>query len=326
MFGSGSNARTGNYGAGAAGNTGVHCVRNNLANNATRVIGVACYWSAFQASMSQLAMYDGVITGNGTGQNASCQVGIGMDSTGHLVAYRGRAHGAGSGGTLLGTSTLIVPLNTWVYVEFKLTVDAAAGVVQVKVDGTDYLNLTSQNTRTTANSYSNAIGINCAASGTSRWDDFYCLNTDGAAPDNDFLGDVAVLPVLPSIGNGTHADSTPSVGTDRGALVDEQSPSTGDYNALTAAAQKDTYNYPAAGTTGTIVGVNVSSLVAKSTAGACTGRNIARIGGVLYNGVTQNMSTTYGWNTDSHRVSPATGVAWTEAEINGAEFGVERVV
>lgn len=305
---------------------GAYAAKSYLANKATRVMGMACYFSQVNGGTSmRWSFHDGYAV---SADNATCQVGIGVNSSGQFVAYRGRAAGSSSGGTLLGTATTPLPINTWLFVEIKVTVDNSAGVVEIKVDGTTFLSLTGQDTQNTANAYSNALAWCGGGNAGNFWrgfDDAYWLNTDGSAPDNDFLGDCVVRGVIPSTGNGTHQDSTPSTGTDRGALVDEATPTASDYNQISTPGDEDSYNYPVAGTTGTIIGLNIASLVGKSTAGTCTSRNLARISGTDYYGTTRNVSTTYGWHVDCMRVSPASGVAWTEAEINGAEFGVERV-
>jgi hypothetical protein len=322
----GVGAPTGTYYSGGASSAGYDATQNYLANKVTRVVGFRAYFNGLgsAAPMMNWCFGDGFLVNQVGASSALTQVGIGRNATGHFVAYRGRGPGATTGGTLLGTSASAPPLNTWVYMEIKVTVDPSAGVVQLKINGVDFLNLTGQNTRNTANTHQNSFSLT-GSEGFWAWDDMYWLNTDGSAPDNDFLGECEVLELVPETGNGTHADSTPSTGSDRGANVREATPSAATYNAIATPGDEDTYNYPAPGSTGTIIGVQVASLLLKSDGGVCSARNITRISGTDYYGVEQPVSQTMGWRTDVSRVSPASGVAYTEAELAAAEFGVERV-
>ena len=317
---------TGTYYSGQAASAGYHMARMFLADKATRIIGMHCYFNGngSAAPMVNWAFGDGFLLNQTAGSSALTQVGIGRNATGHFVAYNGRGPGLTSGGTLLGTSASAPPLNTWVWIEIKVTVHASAGVVHIKLNGVDYLNLTGQDTQNTANATQNSVAIT-GTEGWYGWDDFVCLNTDGSAPDNDFLGECEVLPCLPSTGNGTHQDSTPSTGTDRGALVDESVPSTSDYNSIATPGDEDTYNYPTLGSTGTIIALQVCSLLSKTDGGACSARNIMRLSGTDYYGAEKPVSTTVGWRTDYVRQDPNASAAWTEAVINAGEFGTERV-
>lgn len=315
----GSAARTGQWGARGY-SAGYLNYKHNMANEATRVVGMAMRFSAITGTSNFLSFHDGL---SDAFNNTTCQVGFGVDGAGRITAYRGRGGGSTGSGTLLGTTTWAFSINTWYYIEFVVTVHNSAGVVEVWVDDTQVLNLTGIDTQNTANAYSNAFLIIGSNAGTTDIDDLYCLSGSGAAPTAR-LGECTVRPVIPSTGNGSNTGSTPSTGTDRGAMVDEGTMSQTDYNAFSAPA-KDTYNYPAAGTTGTIIGVNVASLCAKTGPGTCTARNLVRIGSTDYPGTTRPISMTTQLANDLFVLSPATGVAFTEAEINAAEFGVERV-
>jgi hypothetical protein len=315
---------TGTYYSGQAASGAYHHIKNYLANKVTRVIGMRCYFTAAGSGYMNWGFGDGFLLNQISGTSALTQVGVGRSALGYFQAYRGRGASLNSGGTLLGTGTVAPPLNAWVYVEIKVTISATVGVVEVRVNGVVMLNLTGVNTLNTATVQQNSIHI-YGTDGFYGWDDFYCLNTDGSAPQNDFLGECEVLEMVPETGNGTHADSTPSTGVDRGANVREATPSITTYNAIAVAGDEDSYNYPAPGSTGTIIGIQVSSLLLKSDGGVCSARNLTRISGTDYYGTEQPVATNIGWRTDVSQVSPASGVAYTEAELTAAEFGVERV-
>ena len=230
------------------------------------------------------------------------------------------------GGAIIATSSAgaVVPAN-WHRIEFKWTIDNSAGAYEVRVDGINVLSgsgVDTQNGGTAAWTKVRVRGV-----GSSYYDDFVLQDTAGSAPYNDFLGDVRVNCVIASAGDGTHADFTPSTGTDNGAMVDETDPNEDtDYNTGTTAGHKDTYNFAAIGTSGaTIYGVQLVNWQKKTDAGVLTTRGITRIGGTVYNGATISPTTGYIGRPQMWQVSPATSAAWTESEIDGAEFGMERV-
>lgn len=294
--------------------------KTGMSNDVTNVLGVAARFDAFtDAGRIFMAISDGV-----PGTAGNVHVGLAFNATGNLQVFTGRALISASGGTQLGSnSSNALTISTYYYIELAVTVNGSTGTVEVYVNGSKsgWIDLTGQDTQATANAYANAFGLGGVNGGGIAYDDLYF--------DTVRNGDCKVTAVNASTGNGTHADSTPSTGTDRGALVDETVPNSGtDFNTIAVTNDMDTYNFPAitGSVNGPILGLNVHNFVQKSDAGACDARGIALIGGTLYNGTTRSISQTYGYITDLHLVSPATAVAWTPAEVDAAEFGVEKVL
>lgn len=148
-------------------------------------------------------------------------------TTGAIIARRGAGNG-----TILGTSaTGVFPNDTWVHVEAKVVLHDSTGSVEVRVDGSVVLNLTSQDTKNggTASVFSRlALGASHNGGGSPRlFDSWIILNgvSSGVtgALNNDFIGPSRVFFSLPD-GDGTPENWSLSSGSDSYALTDEATP------------------------------------------------------------------------------------------------------
>jgi hypothetical protein len=315
-------ANSGTYGA-RLGNTTVYCRKASLANAATRVLGFHHrFGSGFTSSVICAGLIDGLTFAAG-----EVQVGLCTTATGQIAVYRGRGPGVNTGGTLLGTSVNTLNHSQWYFIELVVTCHHSAGTVEVFVDDskTGWIDLTGQDTTQTANEYSNGIFIYGTGAGTyCDFDNVYWLSGTGGTHTSR-LGPVKCVHKVASAGDGTLAQFTPLSGTDNGAMVDEAAPDGNtSYNATSTAGHIDTYNFPAIGTTYAIYALAVRNNILKTDAGACNVRSVARIGSTNYFGTARDAPTAYGYNNDLWERSPATSAEWTAAEVDAAEFGIER--
>ena len=117
-------------------------------------------------------------------------------------------------------------------------------------------------------------------------------------------------------------------GSDTGAnysQVNETVKDTTSYNQSTGATQYDTYNIDARSVTGTPKAVQVNAL-GRSASGSVTFKLVLRIGGVTYEGSKTHTWTSTTADTNKFEVwsdNPATGNAWTDAEINSLQIGIK---
>ena len=251
------------------------------------------------------------------------QVEIGLNSSGQLVARRA--------GVVLGTSTFGLSLETTYYLEVKVLISDTIGTVTVRVDGIERLALTNQDTKATTNATVDGvkIGFRSGNENVIGWaydfDDLYVCDTAGAQ-NNDFLGDIRVEALLPS-GAGNYAQwALTGAATNREA-VDESTPDDDTtYVSSPTVGQKDSYAYGnLTPTAGAVKAVVHQHLARKDDGGVRTIRPLTRISAVDYFGSNVNPGTTYSFIQQVTELSPATGVAWTVSEINGAEFGQDVV-
>lgn len=245
-----------------------------------------------------------------------------MNTDGTISGYRGN-------GTLLGTSAGVIPSGSYVYIEFKVTIHASAGVMAIRVNGVSFLNLTGKNTQMSGNATANKFvyyqNPSFAPGVTTDWHDFYVCDGTGSV-NNDFLGDIRVDATFPNAA-GTNSAWTPNSAVANYTTVDEN-PATDDtdYNSSSTAGNKDTYNYPAIPpSAGTVFGVVVQSTVRKDDAGSRTTRALVLQGGTVYNGATLGVGDTYAIQTEIFEQDPNTAAPWTVAGVNSAEYGLELV-
>jgi len=233
------------------------------------------------------------------------------------------------GATVIATGTSVLPVNSWVYIEFKGTIHGTTGSYEVRIDTVNEAALTATgvNTRNGGTTGQwDRFALTPAVGSWDSWaDDIYVCDQSGTTC-NDFLGPVRIETLLPQPGNGTNVGFVPSTGTDHGALVDEMPPNTTDYNTGTAVGAKDTYNLPSLIGTGDILGLQVNMYVSKSDAGARQVCGVVRTGNVDYDGPSKTLLTTFAYVTALFPMNPATGVPWTPAEITALEAGMKVTV
>lgn len=241
-------------------------------------------------------------------------VGIGADGT--VRVYRGSF----SSGTLLATSANALPAQTWNFIEVKITIADSGGRFQVRVNESLWIDFTGDTKQTTLESANRILiygrGTDCAI------DDLYICDSTGDI-NNDFLGDVRVDTVRP-IGNGHYTEFSTQGGSSNWENVDD--PTTIDeeatYNYSNTIGHRDVLdcgNLPSV--TGSIYGIQVNMTARKDDAGGRTLRALARVDGDDYEGVSQNIGTSYKIFYDIFENNPDTDAAWIEAEINTAEYG-----
>lgn len=259
------------------------------------------------------------------GDSGTIQVSLVYDN-GQLKAYRSTRSG-----TLLGTATGSISTGTYYYIELRTKIHNTTGTVDVYVNGSNVLSLTSQNTRSTSSNQWTGVYVGITeslggfgASNTLHYDDVYISDSSGSAPGNAVLGPVRAKVILPD-GAGNSSDFTPSAGSNY-QNVDEASQD-GDttYNSESTPGDHDTYTFGAVGLTGTVLAVQTNLMVRSDGAGSETIRPKIRIGLTDYNGTTVGVTTSYADSREVFALSPATSAAWTVTEIDGAEFGIELV-
>lgn len=301
-------ARPGSPGFGGGGGTGgAERLRMILDAQPTWIIGwwTACTGIANGWNMVRLVDASG---------NEQCSVRI--DSSGRPTISRN--------GNLLATATNPLLPNIWYHLEVKITVHNTAGEFELRINGTPVIGPTgSQNTRAQATNDASGFGFANPNGTTTSWDDIVVMDATGSYA-NDFIGPSQITIMRPdAAGNSTQW--TPASYADNFANVnDAWADDDKTFNQDATAGHVDLYgmtNVPS----GTIVGVQ-TVFTARQDAGG--GRSIApmwRIGSTDYQGTTKSLAASYVAYTEAYSVSPATGVPWTQSELNGAEMGVKLV-
>lgn len=234
---------------------------------------------------------------------------------------------------LMGTTSTGISHSVMHNLQFKVVLaTTAVGSVEIKIDGVTVLNATT--IQTVYTSYSpvwNELaigGLNIITTGTINWDFDDIWVADGSGSYNTtFLGDMRVDALMPSAAGNSNM-STPSTGSDRSATVDETSANGDtDYNTFAAVSDKDTYafgNCPISGAT--VPGVQIVAWARGDSAGVCGVKAVERSSGTDYLGtVEKGVPGDYVALTSLHDRSIVDGTtAWTTAEIDAAEFGLQK--
>lgn len=289
------------------------CRIDGIGNQTTLIFGMAYYPITALYNSWMLYFYD--IT---AGQY---QVLIRMTTAGGLQAYRNT-------GTLLGSSDdAVISLATWNYIETKVYIHNSAGTVNIRVNGVDVLNLTSQDTQYSTNQWVNSL-IFAGTAGNTYIDDLYLLDDTGST-NNDFLGNVKVETLYPD-GDGNESDWTPSTGSNWQNVDDATPDDDSTYNYVGSGAgfpMNDLYTLDNLTTVqGDVFGIQVNSYVRKDDAGSVNLASIVRTGGTTYSGMgVASISDTYDYQRDILEENPDTATAWTISNINGLETGIRRV-
>lgn len=302
-----------------------------LPASASGAMGFAMKCNALPGSTDFLAtVYDG------TGGVIHLRLGLGAD--GSLQIHRGdQMNNLGASWysflpygslTLLGSSDGgVIQSGVWAYIEWKWTIDDAAGSYEVRVNGLTVLTGTSKDTRSTnlgATTYSAvALLSNAGISNQRDFDDVYVIDLTGSL-NNDFLGDVTVTALLPT-GAGSATGWTPSTGSNY-QCVDEASPNDDtDYVSASAVDTKDTYAFDDVPAGSVIKAVQVVSAQRKENEGPGKIKHVVRSSSADYDQAEQGIGgATYSFLCTVVETDPATSAAWTESGFNAAEFGVKK--
>jgi hypothetical protein len=259
--------------------------------------------------------------------SGSIQVELALKSDLTLVVTRG------NNGTVLGTSSSALTLNTYYHIEWKVKIDPTVGTLELRINEVAKIGpLTSLNTRNTSNSFSNSIALgysgsyNAGGFGNVDFDDIIIWDTvttdaQGNTDIHDFIGDYAIAVLMPT-GVGNSSDFTADSGTNY-ARVNETTPVTSSYVESLTTGQIDTYSMsdlPAGALTPKNVGI--FHYIEKTDVGPKQAGAVLRTNSTNYintNGIDLSNSFQYVqrfWGTN-----PDTAAAWTVTQVNALEAG-----
>lgn len=301
---------SGRRGGGAVSlNSGTQSLSKAITSSGTVIIGFA-FKTTTSTSVKLLTLFESTTAHITLQWNA-----------GYLKVYRGT-----DGGTLLGTGTTSVTASSYTYVEIKAKINDTTGTIDVYINGVADagLALSGIDTRNggTAGTIDSVTFYNANTSQTGYIDDIYICNNSGAT-NNSFLGDCRIDTILPS-GDGNYTDFTPSTGTAHYALVDESTPNTTDYNSSATSGNRDSYTFPdlAGLSSQTVYGIQINAAALKSDAGARSLGTMSRLSSTDKDGAGAALGTSQAYVSEIQETDPASA-AWTEANVNAAEFGVK---
>lgn len=250
------------------------------------------------------------------------QLGLRINLNGSLSIVRGDA----LLGTVIAASSRTLLLNAWYAVELGVTIDGAAGIYELRVNNEVWAIGSGFNTQATAHASWDEIRVQGPVGGATaevQLCDFK-INDGSGALCSGMLGDLRGDPYRPTV-DGTYSAWTPNVGTDHFAMVDDPGADDGDATIVSTPDLTDTDSYAVEPLVnpGALIQAIQLLLAAKGAGQVQPG---FRIGGVNHlSGVDLTpLPASYRYLRQNYEVSPATAVAFTEAEFEAAELLVKR--
>ena len=229
---------------------------------------------------------------------------------------------------LLGTSVEAIINDTWAFIEFKWVIDGAVGSFEIRSNGVPVLTLTGIDTLPNKvgadvwNSLNVLGGPSPSGDAVMRICDVHLFDLTGTV-NNDFIGDAVVDVILPD-GVGNSSGWAPTPGPNNWADADEVPPD-GDtsYVEATTAALKDTYTFQ--DVLGDPFGIQICAYARRTAVGSATLKPIVRQGTTDYAGVELGIGdTAYSYLLWPYDTNPDTGLRFTKAEMDAAEFGPQK--
>lgn len=255
-------------------------------------------------------------------EGATNHIQICCDVVGKVSVYRG------SQATLLGTSaSAFFAPGTFGFIQAKVVIHDTTGSVEIR-DGSNnvLLNLTGIDTRNGQTGICDTAQVgdinNMGASYV--FSDWHVWDAVGSVC-NTFTGDTRIDSKFPD-GAGDLAQFTPSTGSNY-AAVDESPPNTTDYVDSATAGQQDLYAFAnishSPPSIFSVLRVNVAT---KDDAGARSLKPLTKRGATVYSGTAVGLTQgSYVRQTDVQETDPSTSAAWTQTNLNAAQFGFESV-
>jgi hypothetical protein len=250
------------------------------------------------------------------------QWAVGIRADRYIEVYRG-----GSSPVIATSAGPIGTGGEWVYIEVKGRANDATGFVEVKVNGVVVASYTGDTVATTTAGANNGITALTFHGGAAfPLDDVYVCNSLGAAPFNNYLGEIQVETLVPN-GNGSYSSWNGSDGnaTDNYLLIDEYPANEADYTWATELGVPDIHQYtnpnPALGE---ILAVQYSVAGFKIYPGPAGIRLFTKTAGGVVGGISSvRQLTNLKWFNDAPQIADPSGAAWTNAVVASTEFGVE---
>lgn len=280
-------------------------------------IGAALYHTSYNDSQTGSNFGSFLIYGD-TGATLHLRIGV---SGGRIYVCRGT--------TVIATSALLVNIGQWYYMEVSATINSTTGTVVVRVNGSTVINFTgnTKNGGTSTNIDTFALGPFTNDSGSltfTYYDDLYVCNSLGSV-NNSFLGDSRVQTLLP-VGAGSSTQFTPTGSASNYANVNDVPDSASTYNGSSTSGQRDTYAMGdlLAGTA-KVAGIQQITHAFNSDAGTGQLKAAQLSGATVSYGATNTLGTSNSAYYDVFETNPATGSAYSVADVNTLEGGAEVV-
>ena len=323
-----ANPRTGTYNLRrGTGFNGTHVVRTALGGEKTTAgQGVAVYFSQLPAFNNTYVLYDFRDAANAP------QISVVIQSTGAISIVRGNNF---AGDYIYTTPTPVVVAEAYQHIETWVTIDDAAGAVELRVNGVTVVSLTGVNTAATLNIETSQVallggsqktGLNVDFGVTTDFDDYFIADDTGAY-NNDFIGDRRVLTLFPNADTATE-QWIPSTGSDSYAMINEADPDDETSyilcgpNDVGDQSQFELEDLPAE--VSAVSGIMVVDRSRKTDAGPGNINTTVVSGASTAVTADHVMTEAYTYRKNVIEQDPGTSLPFTPTEVNNLKLKIER--
>lgn len=238
------------------------------------------------------------------------QVGLQINGDRTLSLYR-------QGGPVLCTSTYVLPLLEYHYIEIQSLISDTLGTAIIHVDEILVASATNVDTKNTANAYANTISFYSPSNGQDHYiDDIYC-NDGTTSYNNDFIGEINVIAKNPNA-DGDYTDWTPVGGGSHYTEVNRTPIDTNHYVSSQTQNQMDSYQFQDTGAH-VVLAVQLMARVEKDNTDLREMALLCRTAGLDTIGSTVTLAQGYTSIKENYDVDPNAGLNWNN--FNTAQFG-----
>lgn len=223
---------------------------------------------------------------------------------------------------VLATGTQVLADGTWYCLEVHVLTDDSAGIVQVKVDGVDDIDLSGADTQSAASPGIDRLqfGGDASLNGAFFYLDDVAVNDTSGAENNGWPGRGGIYLAVAE-GAGEYSEFTPSAGGNWECVDEVPSDDDTSYVESDTLGHRDLYT--TGGITpvdGTISAVQLCHRAKLADVGIGNLRPLVRHGGVDYVGPDKAVDANYRFIEHILPLAPD-GAAWTVADVNALQIG-----
>jgi hypothetical protein len=216
----------------------------------------------------------------------------------------------------------LLPL-AWYYIELKVKCADSGGTYELKVNGATVLSGTGD-TKLGSHTYHDRVCFFSADGAIPYIDDFYVCDASGAA-NNDFLGDVRVLTMRPT-GAGGSTQWTPDSGSNYARVNEAICGDDTNYVEDTTSGHEDRYGFTDLSGVLSINGLMICTDCRETDAKSFSFKTVCQSDTTHDLDAGQMIgSTDYLTRYRIMETDPNISAAWTQTNLNAAEFGIQLV-
>jgi hypothetical protein len=220
--------------------------------------------------------------------------------------------------SLLGSSADdVIRDGYWQYIEVKVIISATVGEVTIRINETQVLNLTSQDTKNGSDYIRYFLLRNIGTNRDVSWDDLYI-------DDAQFHGDVRIKTFVPDSISSTNNDFTASAGNKDECVDELPSNNDTDYISSDTLNHKQTFGITT-GALGIVKAIQINNHVRVDAGGSRKITPLIRSNSTNYSGTetVNNTPEDYKFESEIWETDPDDSGAWDQTKLEAAEFGLE---